>query len=94
MPRLPKTFLLALALALVSPAWAAYPEKPVMLIVPYPPGGMGSTFGTMVSEALSTTLGQRMIVDYKPGANGALGAGIVAKAPADGYTLLMAVNST
>jgi tripartite-type tricarboxylate transporter receptor subunit TctC len=96
MPRPIKTLLLALALALVGPAaaWAGYPEKPVTLIVPYPPGGMGSTFGTMVSEALSSTLGQRMIVDYKPGANGALGAGVVAHAPADGYTLLMAVNST
>jgi tripartite-type tricarboxylate transporter receptor subunit TctC len=55
---------------------------------------MGTTFGNMVSEALTPALGQRLIVDYKPGANGALGAGLVAKAPADGYTLLMAVNST
>lgn len=75
-------------------AWAAYPEKPVMLVVPYPPGGMGTTFGNMVSEAISPGLGHRLVVDYKPGANGALGAGFVAKAPADGYTLLMAVNST
>jgi len=84
----------AACLALAAPAWAAYPEKPVTLIVPYPPGGMGSTFGNMVSEALGPALGQRMVVDFKPGANGALGAGLVAKAPADGYTLLMAVNST
>lgn len=75
-------------------AWAAYPDKPVMLVVPYPPGGMGTTFGNMVSEAISPGLGHRLVVDYKPGANGALGAGFVAKAPADGYTLLMAVNST
>jgi len=94
MPRPLATFLLALLLALAGPARAIYPDKPITLIVPYPPGGMGSTFGTMVSESLSPTLGQRMVVDYRPGANGALGAGIVAKAPADGYTLLMAVNST
>ena len=87
--------LLACSATLVlSTAWAAYPDKPVTLVVPYPPGGMGTTFGNMVSEALAPALGQRLLVDYKPGANGALGAGFVAKAPADGYTLLMAVNST
>lgn len=85
---------LALAASALLPAWAAYPEKPVVLVVPYPPGGMGTTFGNMVSEAISPSLGQRVVVEYKPGANGALGAGYVAKAPADGYTLLMAVNST
>ena len=85
---------LALAASALMPAWAAYPEKPVVLVVPYPPGGMGTTFGNMVSEAISPSLGQRVVVEYKPGANGALGAGFVAKAPADGYTLLMAVNST
>jgi tripartite-type tricarboxylate transporter receptor subunit TctC len=83
-----------LALALAIPAGAAYPDKPITLIVPYAPGGMGSTFGNMVSESLSPALGQRVVVEYKPGANGALGAGFVAKAPPDGYTLLMAVNST
>ncbi|MDP3251345.1 MAG: tripartite tricarboxylate transporter substrate binding protein [Hydrogenophaga sp.] len=85
---------LALAASALMPTWAAYPEKPVVLVVPYPPGGMGTTFGNMVSEAISPSLGQRVVVEYKPGANGALGAGYVAKAPADGYTLLMAVNST
>ncbi len=85
---------MALCTAALMPAWAAYPEKPVVLVVPYPPGGMGTTFGNMVSEAISPSLGQRVVVEYKPGANGALGAGFVAKAPADGYTLLMAVNST
>ncbi len=65
-----------------------------MLIVPYAPGGMGSLFGNLVSEALRPGLGQPVVVDYKPGANGSLGAALVAKAPADGYTLLMAVNST
>lgn len=83
-----------LAMACAAPAFAAYPDKPITLIVPYPPGGMGSTFGNMVSEALSPALGQRVVVDYRPGANGALGAGVVAKAAPDGYTLLMAVNST
>ena len=92
------SFLRAAAAAVLAfaalPALAAYPDKPITLIVPYAPGGMGTSFGNLVSEALSPALGQRVIVDYKPGANGALGAGFVAKAPADGYTLLMAVNST
>jgi tripartite-type tricarboxylate transporter receptor subunit TctC len=77
-----------------TPAHAAYPEKPITLIVPYSPGGLGTTFGNFVSEYLTPALGQRVVVDYKPGANGGLGAGMVAKAAPDGYTLLMAVNST
>ena len=84
----------ALAAGGAWPAFAAYPDKPITLIVPYAPGGMGTTFGNIVSEALSPALGERVVVDYKPGANGALGAGYVAKAAPDGYTLLMAVNST
>ena len=92
------SFLRAAAAAVLAfaalPALAAYPDKPITLIVPYAPGGMGTSFGNLVSEALTPALGQRVVVDYKPGANGALGAGFVAKAPADGYTLLMAVNST
>lgn len=82
------------AWGLLGAAWAAFPDKPITLVVPYAPGGMGSTFGNLMSEALSPVLGQRVIVDYKPGANGGLGAALVAKAPHDGYTLLMAVNST
>jgi tripartite-type tricarboxylate transporter receptor subunit TctC len=86
---------LAAILALAAlPSMAAYPDKPIMLIVPYAPGGMGTTFGTIVSEALSPLLGEHVVVDYKPGANGAIGAGYVAHAAPDGYTLLMAVNST
>ncbi|VTU36481.1 Argininosuccinate lyase [Variovorax sp. PBS-H4] len=90
-----RNLLLLAALACTAgAALAAYPDKPITLIVPYAPGGMGSNFGNIVSEALSPTLGQRIVVDYKPGANGAIGATYVAKAPPDGYTLLMAVNST
>ena len=83
-----------LPVALSIPAFAAFPERPIVLIVPYAPGGMGSTFGNLMSEQLTPLLGQKVVVDYKPGANGGIGAALVAKAPADGYTLLMAVNST
>jgi tripartite-type tricarboxylate transporter receptor subunit TctC len=83
-----------IAWSTLGTACAAFPDKPVTLVVPYAPGGMGSTFGNLMSEALSPALGQHVIVDYRPGANGGLGAALVAKAPRDGYTLLMAVNST
>ncbi|GAA4333035.1 tripartite tricarboxylate transporter substrate binding protein [Pigmentiphaga soli] len=73
---------------------SAYPDKPIVLIVPYAPGGLGTTFGNLMSESLTARLGQRVVVDYRPGANGGIGAGLVAKAPPDGYTLFMAVNST
>jgi len=86
--------LACLGIAIAQPAAAAYPEKPITLVVPYAPGGLGTTFGNFVSEGLTPLLGQRVIVDFKPGANGGLGAAWVAKAPPDGYTLLMATNST
>jgi len=77
-----------------SCACAAYPERPIVLIVPYAPGGLGTIFGNLLSEAISPGLGQRVLVDYRPGANGAIGASVVAKAQPDGYTLLMAANGT
>jgi tripartite-type tricarboxylate transporter receptor subunit TctC len=92
--KLPKLPLLACVALATSAIAAGIPDKPVTLVVPYAPGGMGSLFGNLVSEAISPGLKQHVIVDYRPGANGGLGAGLVAKAPADGYTLLMAVNST
>ena len=75
-------------------SYAAFPEKPITLIVPYASGGMSSVFGPIMAEAVQPLLGQRMIVEYKPGANGGLGAAYVAKSKSDGYTLLMGVNST
>ncbi|GAA5232320.1 tripartite tricarboxylate transporter substrate binding protein [Verticiella sediminum] len=87
--------LLAVATTMLPPAsQAAYPERPITLVVPYAAGGMGSTFGNVVGDALARQLGRPVVVDYRPGANGALGAAYVAKAQPDGYTMLMAVNST
>ena len=87
--------LLAAVMGLISGhSWGAYPDKPIVLIVPYSPGGMGTNFGNLMSDALSPRLNQRVVVDYKPGANGGVGAALVARAAPDGYTLLMAVNST
>jgi len=67
----------------------AWPSRPLKIVVPYPPGGSSDIIARSISQQLSETLGQPVIVENKPGANGNLGADFVAKAPADGYTLLL-----
>jgi tripartite-type tricarboxylate transporter receptor subunit TctC len=76
--------------ALVSSArgQATYPERPIRLIVPFPPGGVTDVVGRMMAGRLAADLGQPVIVDNKAGAAGVIGSEAVAKAPADGYTLL------
>lgn len=71
-------------------AQAAWPDRPIKLIVPYSPGGGCDTIGRMFSETLSGPLGQQIVVENKPGAGATIGAHFVARAPADGYTLLIA----
>jgi tripartite-type tricarboxylate transporter receptor subunit TctC len=71
----------------------AFPSKPVTLVVPFPPGGSNDTFARLIVKDLGIRLKQQVIIDYRPGAGGNLGAGMVARAKADGYTLL-AVSST
>src|SRR5712671_4452232 len=89
--RTAKTFLIA-ALLVVSTASLAqtYPSKPVRIIVPYPAGGTSDILARTIGQRLSESFGQPVIVENKPGANGNVGADLVAKAPADGYTLLLA----
>lgn len=87
----------SLSLGLSLAALAAdpvYPSKPIKLIVPYPPGGGSDTFARTVSPKLSEELGQQFIIDNRPGAATIIGADLVAKSPADGYTLLLGDNST
>ncbi len=74
--------------------WAAFPEKPITLIVPYPAGGATDTIARKLQEPLSKILGQVVLVENKPGAGTAIGAALVAKSPADGYTLLISSNTT
>ncbi|MFM2030035.1 MAG: hypothetical protein RL517_1227 [Pseudomonadota bacterium] len=71
-------------------AQSTYPNKPIKLVVPFPPGGLIDNVARLISPALSTELGQAIVVENKPGAGGNLGAAEVAKANPDGYTLLMA----
>lgn len=71
-------------------AQSTYPNKPIKLIVPFPPGGLIDNVARLIAPTLSTELGQAIVVENKPGAGGNLGAAEVAKANPDGYTLLMA----
>jgi tripartite-type tricarboxylate transporter receptor subunit TctC len=70
-----------------------YPNKPISMIVPFPPGGVADTVGRPIAEAMTRILKQPIIVENKAGAGGGVGMGQVAKAKADGYTLLMALSS-
>jgi len=82
----------ALWCAMATPAGAAegYPSRPVRMIVPYPPGGGSDITGRAVGSRLNETLGQTFVIDNRPGATGLIGTEIAAKAPADGYTILLA----
>ena len=81
---------LLMALAPLAHAQPAYPNKPVRLIVPFAPGGSTDVLARLLSEELRAELGQPVIVENKPGAGGNIGGDLVAKAPADGYTVLVA----
>lgn len=82
--------LAALALATASPVMAqAYPTKPIILLVPYAPGGATDIIGRVIAEEVSNSIGQRVVVENRAGAAGSVGAAAVARAQPDGYTLLM-----
>jgi tripartite-type tricarboxylate transporter receptor subunit TctC len=77
-----------LLLVVSSPAWAEYPERPIRMVVPFPPGGVTDVVARLVAERLTADLGQQVLVDNKAGAGSVIGTDIVAKAAADGYTIL------
>lgn len=88
---------LAAVLALMltcAPAMAQYPDKPVKLVVPFPPGGPTDVFARVLSAALSEQLGQQVVIENKGGAGGTVGTEQVAKAKPDGYTLLFGTAAT
>ena len=80
-----------LAGAAAAQGWPA--DKPITMIVPFPPGGVADTVGRPVAEALSKELKQTVIIENRAGAGGALGIGAAARAPADGYTVLFSLSS-
>jgi tripartite-type tricarboxylate transporter receptor subunit TctC len=91
-----RRFLLAAALiaaAGLASAQASYPGKPITMIVPFPPGGLADLVGRPVAEAMGRDLGQPVVIENKGGAGGGIGMAQAAKAPADGYTILMALSS-
>ena len=85
-----------LACVLINGAAQAqsWPTKPVRVVVPFTAGSATDTMARTVGDAMSKAMGQPFVVDNKPGAGGTIGSDIVAKAPADGYTLLLATSST
>src|SRR5262245_34506263 len=88
----------AACLALLLPALAAtaqeYPARPIRLIVPYPPGGGNDTLARIFGQKLAERWGQQVVIDNRPGAGTTIGAAIAAKAPGDGYTLLLSSVAT
>ncbi len=88
----------ALLAALVAPlgvlaqSWPT--AKPIRMVIPFPAGGATDIVGRTIAQKLSAAIGQQIVIDNKPGAGGAIGADLVAKAPPDGYTILMATSST
>ena len=74
-------------------AMTAYPDKPITMIVPFPPGGVADTVARPVAEALGRELKQTVVVENRAGAGGALGIGVASRAPADGYTVLLSLSS-
>ena len=85
---------IALCFALsVTSAYGEYPDKPVRFVVPFAAGGPTDNVARTVGQALSQSIGQPVIIDNRPGADGTIAAQVVLAAPADGYTLLFAVSS-
>ena len=84
---------LSVIAAFAAPARAAWPERPVTIVVPYTPGGTVDLLARALGREMTKTWGVQIVVDNRPGAGGSAGAEIVAKAKPDGYTLLLSTNS-
>src|SRR3954467_10394325 len=86
--------LLALALAAAPAVAQDYPNRPITLIVPFPPGGSTTIVGRIIADKMSEVLGQSIVVDNRGGAGGTIGTRAVAKSAPDGYTLLLGYTGT
>lgn len=96
MLKLPLAALVALtALALPAPAQSDYPNRPITLVIPLPPGGTNDFMARSVADKMSATLGQQVVIENRPmGGSGIVATRAVAKGPADGYTILLGYTST
>ena len=83
----------AAAMSVPLAARAEWPERPITMIVPFPPGGVADTVARPVADALQRELKQPVVIENKPGAGGELGMAVAARAPADGYTVLLTLSS-
>jgi tripartite-type tricarboxylate transporter receptor subunit TctC len=90
--KIARSVLAALALA-ASAASAAYPEKPVKVVVPFPAGSATDLVARLLAQELQGTLGQPFVIENKAGAQGTIASDLVAKGPADGYTLVLPANT-
>src|ERR1700730_11039356 len=85
---------MTLALGAAGPAaQQSYPARPIRMLVPCSPGGASDTAARIVAQHMPPRLGQQIVVDNHPGAGGTIGTALAARAPADGYTLLMGSNT-
>ncbi|RYZ05286.1 MAG: tripartite tricarboxylate transporter substrate binding protein, partial [Comamonadaceae bacterium] len=75
-------------------ATADYPNKPIRIVVPFPPGGATDVLARVLGQQMSANLGQPVVIDNKPGAAGIIGTDAVAKAPPDGYTLVLSLSNS
>ena len=87
------SLLLSALLAAAGPAFGAYPDRPVRLIVPFAPGGGSDINARIISEPIGAALGQTLVIDNRPGAGSSVGSAMAARATPDGYTLLLGTIS-
>ena len=94
MRRLPACICAALLLAIPLAAYSqSFPSKPIRIVAPFPPGAATDTIARILMQPLAQGLGQSIVVDNRPGAGTVIGTELVARAPADGHTLLIMANS-
>ena len=92
--KIPKAVFAAVAVLAAGAAVAqSYPAKPIRLVVPFPPGGPADSVARVLAQKLTEVIGQNVVVDNRAGATGTIGAGLVAKSPPDGYTLLLGTSN-